>query len=199
MSLTPDLQIYLYWAIGLLMGFLVLRDELMSFNQTFDKRRIWLIIAMAAVVLFNMVIYSNSTTYGTRTLDPLTLIVFSIGNGIAETLIFFSFFKLAETLVGKVVQKPWVLFLTGLFVFMIYSGLIHGLFWIEILPEHIVDTPENAIYRSFFMPTQIMLALGWSLCFFWYRDLYSIFLFHGLVDATMVYCVRFSFFPPVFS
>ncbi len=197
--MSPDLQIYLYWAIGLVLGYVVLKDELKTINTTFDTRRILLIIGMAVVVLLNVEIYSNSTSYGSRELDMLTLIVFSIGNGIAETLVFFSLFKIAENLVGKVSQNPWVLFISGFFVFMIYSGLIHGLFWLDILPEHIVDTPENAFYRSLFMPIQIMLALGWSLSFFWYRDLYAIFLFHGLVDATMVYCVRFSFFPPVFS
>lgn len=199
MSLSPDLQIYLYWAIGLVIGYIFLKDEITHFNTTFDTRRVLLILGMLVVVIVNMVIYSNSTSYGNRELNLPTLIVFSVGNGIAETLVFFSIFKLAETGMSKLVENKWVLFVAGFFAFMIYSGLIHGLFWLNILPEHIINTPENAVYRSLFMPTQMMLALGWSLSFFWYRDLYSIFLFHGIVDATMVYCVRFSFFPPIFS
>lgn len=192
--MSPEIQIFVYWGIGIAMGFLFLREELFTINKNFDSKRIALIVATALVVIVNTIIYSHSTNYGDRALDPLTVLAFAVGNGIGETFVFFSLFKLGETFLKRFTQNKFVLFGTGLLIFIIYSGLIHGLFWLHILPQHIIDTPDNAFYRSLFMPIQLSLAVSWSLSFFLYRDLYSIIFFHSIVDAVMVYCVRFSLF-----
>ncbi|NTV45538.1 MAG: hypothetical protein HGB11_03215 [Chlorobiales bacterium] len=192
--MSPEIQIFTYWGIGIAMGLIFLRKELLNINKTFDGKRIALLIASALVVLGNALVYSKSTNFGDRALDPLTMIVFAIGNGVAETFVFFSLFKIGETLIARVTENKFILFGAGMLIFIIYSGLIHGLFWLNILPEHIVNTPENAFYRSLFMPIQLLIATSWSLSFFLYRDLYAIIFFHSLVDAIMVYCVRFSLF-----
>ncbi|NTV46435.1 MAG: hypothetical protein HGB11_07945 [Chlorobiales bacterium] len=192
--MSPEIQIFTYWGIGIAMGLLFLRKELLTINKNFDTKRIALIVATALIVLGNSIVYSNSTNYGDRALDPLTVIVFAIGNGVGETFVFFSLFKLGETLIARVTENKLALFGAGILMFIIYSGIIHGLFWLNILPEHIVNTPENAFYRSLFMPFQILIATSWSLSFFLYRDLYSIIFFHSIVDAVMVYSVRFSLF-----
>ncbi|EAT58532.1 conserved hypothetical protein [Chlorobium ferrooxidans DSM 13031] len=119
------------------------------------------------------------------------MLVFSIGNGIAETFMFYAVFQLGAVLTGKVTQNPWAIFLVGFFCFMAYSGLIHGLFWINILPEHVVQTSP---YKPFFMPVQLLIASSWALAFFWYRDIRTVIFLHALVDLTMVLNVRFSLF-----
>ncbi|MCG8376662.1 MAG: hypothetical protein MI702_09280, partial [Chlorobiales bacterium] len=119
------------------------------------------------------------------------VILFTIGNGIAETFIFYAAFIVGERLAGMVTKSPWVLFITGFIFFMVYSGLIHGLFWIDLLPEHV---DQSSPYKPLFMPTQILIAGSWALSFFWYRDLPSVFVLHGLVDLTMILNVKFSLF-----
>lgn len=189
-----DIQIYIYWLIGLAMGFIFLRDELTSFDKNFDTKRLVLIISSALIVIGNSIVYNNSTYFGDRQLDIPTLILFAVGNGFCETFIFFSFFKFGEELVGKITENKVALFSAGFLMFIIYSGFIHGLFWLDILPDHIIHTPDKAFYRSLFMPFQLMIAASWSLSYFLYRDLYTVIFFHSIVDAVMVFSVRFSLF-----
>lgn len=191
MELSVPMMIYAYWAFALLIGFLFFKKDILAFNREFDTRRIALLGASLLIIAINAWVYSHSTTDGGRPLDPLTVVVFSIGNGIAETFMFYAVFRLGTMLTGKVTQNPWALFFTGFIFFMVYSGLIHGLFWINILPEHVVQTSP---YKPFFMPVQLMIASSWALAFFWYRDIRTVIFLHALVDLTMVYNVRFSLF-----
>jgi len=191
MELSVPMMIYAYWALALLVGFLFFKKDILAFNREFDTRRIALLVASLLIIAVNAWVYSHSTTDGGRALDPLTVLVFSIGNGIAETFMFYAVFQLGATLTGKVTQNPWATFLVGFFCFMAYSGLIHGLFWINILPEHVVQTSP---YKPFFMPVQLLIASSWALAFFWYRDIRTVIFLHALVDLTMVMNVKFSLF-----
>jgi chlorophyllide a hydrolase len=191
MELSVPMMIYAYWAFALLAGIIFFKKDILAFNPEFDTRRIILLSASLIVVAINAWVYSHSTSDGGRALDPLTVLVFSIGNGIAETFMFYAVFRLGTALAGRFTQNSWALFITGFMLFMVYSGLIHGLFWINILPTHVVQT---SIYKPFFMPVQMLIACSWALSFFWYRDIRSVIFLHALVDLTMVCNVRFSLF-----
>jgi chlorophyllide a hydrolase len=191
MELSVPMMIYAYWAFAFLVGIIFFRKDILAFNREFDKKRIILLVASLIIVAINAWVYTHSTTDGGRALDWLTVLVFSIGNGIAETFMFYAVFRLGTTLVGQVTQNSWALFVTGFLFFIIYSGLIHGLFWINILPEHVVQT---SLYKPFFMPIQLLIAGSWALSFFWYRDIRSVIFLHALVDLTMVCNVKFSLF-----
>ena len=191
MELSVPMMIYTYWAFAFLVGMIFFKKDILSFNRDFDTRRIALLAVSLLVVAINAWVYSHSTTDGGRALDWLTVLVFSIGNGIAETFMFYAVFRLGANLAGRLTQNAWVLFFTGFFFFMVYSGLIHGLFWINILPEHVVQT---SLYKPFFMPVQMLIASSWALSFFWYRDIRSVIFLHALVDLTMVCNVKFSLF-----
>jgi hypothetical protein len=191
MELSVPMMIYAYWAFAFLVGFLFFKKDILSFNREFDTRRVVLLGASLLVVAINAWVYSHSTTDGGRPLHPLTVLVFSVGNGIAETFMFYAVFRLGGSLAEKVTQKPWLIFIAGFFCFMAYSGLIHGLFWLPILPEHVVQTSP---YKPFFMPVQLLIASSWALSFFWYRDIRSVIFLHALVDLTMVCNVKFSMF-----
>ncbi len=191
MELSVPMMIYAYWAFAFLVGIIFFWKDILAFNREFDKKRITLLVASLIVVAINAWVYTHSTTDGGRALDWLTVLVFSIGNGIAETFMFYAVFRLGTTLVGQVTQNSWALFVTGFLFFIIYSGLIHGLFWINILPEHVVQT---SLYKPFFMPIQLLIAGSWALSFFWYRDIRSVIFLHALVDLTMVCNVKFSLF-----
>ena len=190
-SIPVPIKIYLYWALACITGMLFFRQDIITFNRDFDTRRALLLAASLIVIAINAWVYSHSTTDGGRTLQPLTVLVFSIGNGIAETFMFYAVFRAGTALAGRFTQNPLALFITGFLFFMIYSGLIHGLFWINILPEHVVQTSP---YKPFFMPVQMLIAGSWAFNFFWYRDIRTVILLHALVDITMVCNVKFTMF-----
>ncbi len=189
--MSVPMMIYAYWAFAFLVGILFFRKDIMTFNHDIDVRRVVLIVASVIIIAINAWVYSHSTTDGGRLLDLMTVLVFSIGNGIAETFMFYAVFRLGTFLAGRMTQNPWVLFVAGFICFMVYSGLIHGLFWINILPEHVVQTSP---YKPFFMPVQLLIAGSWALNFFWYRDIRTVILLHALVDLTMVCNVKFTMF-----
>ena len=191
MEWSAPMKIFAYWFIAIVIGLVFFRKEAFSYNTNFDMRRKILLVASLVIVAFNAFVYSNSTYDGGRPLDIASVILFTIGNGIAETFIFYAAFIIGEKLAGMVAKSPWVLFITGFIFFMVYSGLIHGLFWIDLLPEHV---DQSSPYKPLFMPTQILIAGSWALSFFWYRDLPSVFVLHGLVDLTMILNVKFSLF-----
>ena len=191
MELSVPVMIYAYWAFAFLVGFLCFKKDILSFNREFDTRRTILLAASLLIVAVNAWVYSHSTSDGGRQLDILTVLVFSIGNGIAETFMFYAVFQLGTLLAGKFTKNPWALFITGFILFMVYSGLIHGLFWINILPTHVVQTSP---YKPFFMPVQILIASSWALTFFWYRDIRTVILLHSMIDLTMALNVKFSLF-----
>uniref|UniRef100_Q3ARP4 Abortive infection protein n=1 Tax=Chlorobium chlorochromatii (strain CaD3) TaxID=340177 RepID=Q3ARP4_CHLCH len=189
MSVT--LMIFIYWAIAIAIGFIFFKKDILSFEPKFDGRRIGLLIASLLIIALNAWVYSHSTSDGGRSLDPLTLLVFSVGNGIAETFMFYAVFRFGTSLVGRFTQNAVATFLVGFLCFVVYSGLIHGLFWINILPEHVVQTSP---YKPFFMPVQMLIAGSWALNFFWYRDIRTVIFLHGLVDLTMAWNVKFDMF-----
>ncbi|MEI7695811.1 MAG: hypothetical protein WCI64_09235 [Chlorobium sp.] len=186
------MMIYAYWTLAFLVGLLFFRKDIFTFNREFDTRRVVLMVASFVVIAINAWVYSHSTTDGGRPLDLLTVVIFSVCNGIAETFMFYAVFRLGTALASKRTQSAWVIFFAGFICFVVYSGLIHGLFWINIMPQHVVQTSP---YKPFFMPIQLLLAGSWALSFFWYRDIRTVILLHALVDLTMAINVKFSLFP----
>ena len=190
-NIPAPLQIYAYWAIAILIGVIFFRKDVMTSNNDYSSKRIGLLVFSVVILGLNAYIYTNSTSDGGRTLEPSSALIFSIGNGIAETFMFYAVFRLGQMLVSKFTDNPWAGFIVGFFFFMAYSGLIHGLFWLAILPEHVVQTSP---FKPFFFPIQLMIALSWALSFFWYRDIRTVFILHAIVDLTMIMNVKFSMF-----
>ena len=196
-TIPAPLQIYAYWAIAMLIGVIFFRKDVMTANNDFGPKRIGLIIFSVIILGLNAYIYSNSTTDGGRTLEPLSALIFSVGNGIAETFMFYAMMRLGNKLADTLSSDEWQLipkqtnFFVGFLLFMAYSGVIHGLFWLNILPQHIVQTSP---FKPFFFPIQLMIALSWALSFFWYRDIRTVFILHAIVDLTMIMNVKFSMF-----
>ncbi len=197
MEWSAPMKIFTYWFIAIVIGLVFFRKETFSFNTTFDLRRKVLLGTSLLIVAFNAFVYTNSTFDGGRSLDIASVIVFTVGNGIAETYLFYFFFVMGEKFSQKLSSDSWQLipkqteFITAILFFMIYSGFIHGLFWLDLLPEHV---NQASSLKPLFMPTQILIATSWALSFFWYRDLPSVFVLHGLVDLTMILNVKFSLF-----
>jgi len=191
MAPSVSLMVFAYWAVAVLIGLFFFRKDILTFDTKFDTRRIILLSFSVVILAINAYVYSHSTSDGGRTADPLSVLVFSIGNGVAETFYFYAFFRMGESLVGRFTANQWARFIAGFIFFMIYSGIIHKFFWLDILPTHVVQTSP---FKPFFMPVQLMIASSWALAFFWYRDLRTVIILHSIVDFTMIMSVKFSLF-----
>lgn len=187
--LSPPLAIYLYWALGLAVGLVFFPRALVSPNGRYTGRRLALLAVSLALLAVNAVVYSNSVSDWGRTLEPVSVLIFSLGNGIAETLWFYAAFALGRSLAERLAAGRRVRFVAGLLSFLLYSGLIHGLFWMTVLPGHIAVA---SAYRPFLMPVLLAITLTWALWFFWYRDLHTVMVLHALVDLTLICNVKFS-------
>ncbi|NTU58694.1 MAG: hypothetical protein HGB00_07220 [Chlorobiaceae bacterium] len=191
MATSVSLMVYAYWALAVAIGLFFFRKDIFTFDTKFDTRRTLLLVFSVVILAINAYVYTNSTSDGGRPVDPLSVLIFSIGNGVAETFYFYAFFRLGENLAGRFTANQWAKFITGFVFFMIYSGIIHRFFWLDILPTHVVQTSP---LKPFFMPVQLMIASSWALAFFWYRDLRTVIILHSIVDFTMIMNVKFSLF-----
>jgi chlorophyllide a hydrolase len=191
MRLSPPLAIYIYWALGLTVGLVFFPRALVSPNWRYEGRRLTLLSVSLALLAVNAAVYSKSVFDGGRTIDLASVLIFSLGNGIAETIWFYAAFSFGRDLAERFAAGRHVQFVAGLLTFMLYSGLIHGLFWMTVLPEHIAIASE---FRPFLMPVLLAITLSWALWFYWYRDLHTVMVLHALIDITMICNVKFSMF-----
>ncbi|KER09809.1 MAG: hypothetical protein HY22_09590 [[Candidatus Thermochlorobacteriaceae] bacterium GBChlB] len=191
----------IYWAIGVICAIFFLGEELLqpkSRSKEDSWRRNLLFFFSLLIVLANTYIYYNATSNGGRPLDLVSIVVFSILNGACETFIFLAVFKLGEALMKNFTDKSPYLFMSGVLMFMVFSGAIHGLFWINALPPHVVSIsdlpPDKVIFKQLFFPFQIALVLVWSAMYFFFRDVWSVVALHTIVDAGVVYSIHYSLF-----
>lgn len=205
--MRQGVPVVLYWMTGLAVGLFYMKEELKSFGEqlNFRKEINWQRVGILAlgllIVVANAFVYRQSTTDGGRPLDALTLVIFTVANGLCETFLFLAVFKFGEYLVQQYSQNRLLIYASGLMLFFVYAGGIHGAFWIQVLPQHMVDSKialgSLEIPRQFvFFPLQVMLTISWSVIYFLYRDFWSVAALHALVDATMVYCIHYSLFVP---
>jgi hypothetical protein len=120
------------------------------------------------------------------------MVVFGLFNGLLETFLFFTCFKLGEWLAGKVTQNKFALFFAGLICFMIYSGIAHSQFWMHEFPQHLGTTPDKLVFRQFFFPVQFSLAISWALIYFIYRDFWTVVFIHIYIDMCVIYSIHYS-------
>ncbi|MCS7014395.1 MAG: hypothetical protein RMI34_02315 [Chloroherpetonaceae bacterium] len=195
------LAILAYWAIGIACAIFFLADELfpnqsnlLTRQQAF--RRNILFFVSLVVVLGNIYVYYNATSNGGRPFDISTFFIFAILNGACETFIFLSVFKFGEKLVQRFTNKAPYLFMGGVLMFMVFSGFIHGVLWINALPPHVVSIadlpPDKVIFKQLFFPFQVALVICWSMLYFFFRDVWGIVVLHSIVDAGVVYSIHYS-------
>jgi chlorophyllide a hydrolase len=183
----------LYWATGLVLSVFFLKDELFEKVKADWKRHVLFAVGLGITIL-NFVIYKGITETGSRPLDYVSMIVFGIGNGVFETFIFLIMFQWGEKFAGNFTTAKPILFLGGFLFFTIFSGFIHGIFWINEFPQHMIDASLRSPIQGLFIPIQVMLALSWSLLYFLYRDIWGVVILHIIVDTSVIYCIHYSLF-----
>ncbi|MEI7770143.1 MAG: hypothetical protein WCI67_09160 [Chloroflexales bacterium] len=193
----PERAILIYWAISLALGALTLRSWLGSWNVAATIAHPGLIAYMALTFTFSQVLYVLVARHDDRPLLPIPTVIFSLGNGFFETLAFVFVYWLGAAIGSGLVGlfAPAAIasvagFLLGLIFFAIYGGLIHGLFWLRLLPPHFDESPRSKAIRKFRPLAEVALVFGWCLCLWLYQDIWTVVFFHTLVDVGLMLRVR---------
>jgi hypothetical protein len=197
---NAERAILIYWGIAAVIGIPILRDWIMSWNVASTWARPELVLYLVFSLFLSQLLYVLVARHDNRPLNPLATLIFAVGNGICETLAFVAIYRvfawvgvsLAALIVPDLASA--VGFVFGVIGFVIYGGLIHGMFWLRILPPHLDDSPRSRVVRMVRPLGEIALVLGWSLCLWLYQDFWTVVLFHTLVDVGLMILVRPSIF-----
>jgi hypothetical protein len=176
---------------------LALRSWLGSWNVPTTLAQPWLVLYLVLTFAFSQTLYVLVARHDDRPVLPLPTVIFALGNGIFETLSFAFVYWLGATigswLVGLIASAAVASaagFVLGLIFFAIYGGLIHGFFWLRLLPPHFDDSPQSQAIRKFRPLAEVALVLGWCLCLWLYKDIWTVVFFHTLVDVGLMLRVR---------
>jgi hypothetical protein len=192
----PERAVLIYWGISLLLSVLFLRDWIAAWNVGATFSQPSLIVYLAVTFVLSQVLYVLVARHDSRSILPLSTLIFALGNGVIETLSFALVYRLGELIGSGLVAlfAPAAAsvagYILGLIFFSIYGGLIHGLFWMKVLPPHFDDSPRSVTIRKLRPIAEVALVVGWSLCFWLYRDIWTIVAFHILVDLGLMLRVR---------
>jgi len=185
-----------YWAVCFVLGVPLLWDWLSAWNVGATLGSPLLVVYLIVSFAVSQALYVVVARHDGRPLSSFETLMFGLGNGIAETLAFALVYRLGEVIGSAVVGlffPGWASvggFLSGLGLFVIYGGLIHGLYWLQILPPHLDDAPRSRAIRKVRPLFEVALVLGWSLCFWLFRDIWSVVFLHILVDVGLMLRVR---------
>lgn len=192
----PERLILIYWLCATGLGLLLLWDWLSAWRVPATLSTIWLPIYLVGSFALSQLLYLLVARHDGRPIPWRATVLFALGNGLAETLAFAGIYRLGAALgtvlVGFVAPAFASLggFVVGVGCFIIYGGLIHGLFWLRVLPPHLSDTPQARQIRKLRPLAEVGLVLGWSLCFWLMGDIWTVVFFHILVDLGLMLKVR---------
>jgi len=187
-SLRP---LAIYWAIGVVVGSFALRSDIAQIVTKFGTGHVLSVGIGLLVTLVTMVAYDQISMSGGRSLHLPTFIGFPLLNGICETILFIASFKIGVALANSFTTQPLWLFLAGTVTFFAYSGAIHALFWLKILPPHLDKSPKLKSIRRVWILGLVAVSLMWGWIYFTYQDFWSVAVLHAIFDAGMVYSIRY--------
>lgn len=186
----------LYWLFCLVVGLLLLRDEIFSWRIPAAWGQAPFLLAYAVLItLFNEWAYIKVARSDGRPFSLPATVLFTLINGVLEAFAFLAFFRLLEWASRWLLGPDWgaVNFIFGFIGFFIYSGLSHALFWARALPRHFTSEPRWQRLRKLLTPIQALIVLGWCLYFFATGDIWTIVALHLVIDVVLMAHVR----PPV--
>lgn len=192
----PERAILIYWGISLVLGVVALRHWIGAWNVGATLSHPGLVIYLALTFTLSQVLYVLVARHDDRPILPLPTVIFSLGNGIFETFAFAFVFWLGgligSSLVGLVFPAAASVagFALGMVFFMIYGGLIHGMFWLRLLPPHFDDSPRSRSIRKARPLAEVALVFGWAICLWVFQDIWTVVFVHTLVDVGLMLRVR---------
>jgi hypothetical protein len=197
---APERSIIIYWAGSLIIGVPLLDDLLSNWNVPATLAQPWLVVYLLATFALSQVLYVVVARHDDRPLRWGSTLIFALGNGFCETLAFAIVFRLGALLGSGLIGRfepaaaDTAGFISGLIAFILYGGLIHGLFWLRLLPPHLDDAPLSRRVRRLRPIAEVALVVGWSMCFWYTADIWTIVFLHVLVDLGLMLRVRPTIF-----
>lgn len=192
----PERAILIYWGISLLLGVVALSHWIGTWNVGATLSHPSLIVYLALTFVLSQTLYVLVARHDDRPVRIMPTIIFSLGNGIFETFAF-AFVYWLGALIGSALVGLFAPgaasvagFALGLVFFMIYGGLIHGMFWLRLLPPHFDDSPRSRSIRKLRPLAEVALVFGWGLCLWLFNDIWTVVLVHTLVDVGLMLRVR---------
>jgi len=182
----------LYWLFCLVIGLVVLRDEIFSWRipEMWGKYPIFLAYAVF-ITLFNEWAYIKVARHDGRPFNLNLSILFTLVNGVLEAFAFMAFYRIFEQAARLVFgDLTIVTFIFGFVGFVVYSGLTHALFWARLLPRHFSAAPEVQKLRKALSLIQALIVLGWCLYFWQSGDIWTLVALHIVIDAVLMARVR---------
>lgn len=196
----PSTAIMTYWVICLALGTPLLWDLLRVWNVEATLAMPWLLVYLLATFAVSQALYVLVARHDGRPVLWGPTVLFAVGNGFAETLAFAGVYRVGELLgawLGGLLfpaRASLAGFMLGLGLFIVYGGLIHALYWLKILPPHLDDSPRSRSIRKLRPIFEVALVVGWSLCLWLNRDIWSVIFLHVLVDLGLMLRVRPTIF-----
>lgn len=181
----------IYWLVGAVVGILYLRPELTSATSGFGAAHVFSIAIAFLATAITTIAYDRIVMTEGRSLHLPTLIGFSLLNGLLETVLFIASFKVGVAIASTFTTVLLWLFLTGTLTFFAYSGAIHALFWLKVLPPHLNKSPAMKNIRRVWIAGLTLMSLLWVWLYFGYQDFWSVVVLHILFDAGMVCSIRY--------
>ncbi len=197
-SLRREGGIILYWAVSIGLGLIFARPEIFHCQVPTTLLAVWPWGLLALTLAFSQWLYGQVAIAEDRPFNWTGTPIFVIGNAVGETLAFLLVFKfgafVAATILGALgiggTPGGLLTFGLGFFVFLIYGGSIHGLFWMRIFPPHFKEDERSRKIRKFRLWSECLLSFSWCLTFFLFNDLWSVVFFHAIVDIVLMIRVR---------
>ncbi|MEI6044255.1 MAG: hypothetical protein WCS37_07675 [Chloroflexota bacterium] len=200
-----------YWGFCLAMGLVILRDEIFSLRipEMWGKYPFFLAYAIL-ITLFNEWAYIKVARHDGRPFNLNNTIIFTLANGVCEVFAFMGFYRIFEGAAKLILEfvgfapssaghenivADIIIFIFGFAGFVIYSGLVHALFWGRLLPRHFSSAPEVQKLRKALGLIQMLIVLGWCLYFWNTGDIWTLVILHLIIDAVLMARVR----PPLFT
>jgi chlorophyllide a hydrolase len=194
--LAIEAAIWIYWGFCLIAAILIVTNR--QFAQTLlcsDPNPFknntslalslswgWITTLLASTIY---VLFTIKKEMGSYRLSDL--ITFSLVNGILEQSMFIFWFLVGCYVGQKLFLKhPIRIFASGYVIYCIYSGLIHVLFWVPVLPSHQPFAPMILI-----LP---FMSLFWMWLFWKYQAIVSILAMHVAIDFLTIGHLHFSWF-----
>jgi chlorophyllide a hydrolase len=196
-----ETPVWLYWLVcGVATSVLVLKRQQIPYLLSPDLKSSqpqkgyvptivlgWIVTLAAAIAYAVLTQKQASGSYHIP-----DLLIFSLLNGILEQLMFVFWFLAGCWIANRLnIQSSWMIFGFGFFSYSIYSGLIHGLFWVSVLPLH--QAIGNIGIR---LSLLLVMSLLWMWLFWRYRALVAIIAMHSVIDFLSIGHLHFHWFEP---
>ena len=113
------------------------------------------------------------------------ILVFSLFNGLLETVLFLASYDTGKWIAIQIFHadaSSWYARISGFTVFMIYSALIHVLFWLPYaFPRHVL--PDAPPFHTTMLPALVLMSLAWIMLYEITNDVVAVCVLHFLTNA----------------